>query len=178
MFEAKGAKSRRQMLVDAVTECAYGELLPYPELGELFGLSARKDIQSAVNGAKRSIEVNCSKTLVAVPNEGYRVADPAEHYKIATVHQRKGRRQSAKALSKVRHVDVSGLSQEDRDKLINAQTLISTLQQFERRADLRYANRKRVESFIADQDRKNKRSDDQLSEMMSRLERLESKITA
>lgn len=178
MFETVGAKSRRELLVEAVEESSYGDVLPYEALGQLFGLTDRTRIQGAVNGAKRSVEVNCSKTLVAIPNEGYRVADPTEHYVIATHHQRKGSRQTKKALSKVQHVDTTGMCQEDRDKLVTAQTMLSAFQAFERRADLRYANRQKMDEFIAEQDKKNKRSESELSSMQDRIARLESKLTA
>ena len=83
MFETVGAKSRRLMLIDLVSATEPGTLIRYEELGDLFGLDSRADIQGAVNGAKRSVEANTKKSLVAVKNEGYRVALPDEHHSLA-----------------------------------------------------------------------------------------------
>src|SRR5699024_11379384 len=76
MFKTVGEKSRRVMLIELVQRTDPGAVLTYEELGALFGLDSRTDIQGAVNGAKRSVEANTKKSLVAVTNKGYRVAHP------------------------------------------------------------------------------------------------------
>lgn len=177
MFETVGAKSRRLMLIDLVAGTEPGTLIRYEELGDLFGLGSRMDIQGAVNGAKRSVEANTKKSLVAVKNEGYRVALPDEHHSLAVKHQRKGRNQIKRAMSKVQNVNLAALTQDQRTVLIAAQVALAAQADFERRADIRYAKRAEMEAFMSEQSTVNHRSDERLREMQERMERLEKKLT-
>lgn len=176
MFETVGAKSRRLMLIDLVAGTEPGTLIRYEELGDLFGLDSRMDIQGAVNGAKRSVEANTKKSLVAVKNEGYRVALPDEHHSLAVKHQRKGRNQIKRAMSKVQNVNLAALTQDQRTVVIAAQVALAAQADFERRADIRYAKRAEMEAFMSEQSTVNHRSDERLREMQERMERLEKKL--
>lgn len=177
MFETVGEKSRRVMLIDLIAGAEPGTLIPYEELGTMFDLDSRADIQGAVNGAKRSIEGNTRKSLVAVKNKGYRVAHPEEHHGLAAKHQRKGRNQIKRAMSKVQNVDLSALTHEQRTVVIAAQVALSAQADFERRADIRYAKRTEMDAFMSEQSTVNDRSDAKLREMQERMERLEKKLS-
>lgn len=176
MFAPVGDKSRRLLLIDLVERSEPGTILRYEELGELFDLDTREGIQGAVNGAKRSVEANTSKALAAERNVGYRVALPDEHHGLAVKHQRKGRNQIKRAMSKVRHVNLSALSQDQRTVLIAAQVALAAQAEFERRADIRYAKRAEMETFMSEQSTVNNRSESKLLEMQDRMERLEKRF--
>ena len=176
MFETVGAKSRRLMLIDLVSGTEPGTIIRYEELGDLFGLDSRMDIQGAVNGAKRSVEANTKKSLVAVKNKGYRVAHPEEHHSLAVKHQRKGRNQIKRAMSKVQNINLGALTQDQRTVVIAAQVALAAQADFERRADIRYAKRAEMEAFMSEQSTVNHRSDERLREMQERMERLEKKL--
>lgn len=177
MFKTVGEKSRRVMLIEMVQRTDPGAVLTYEELGALFGLDSRTDIQGAVNGAKRSVEANTKKSLVAVTNKGYRVALPDEHHSLAVKHQRKGRNQIKRAMSKVRHLDMSALTQDQRTVVIAAQVALAAQADFERRADIRYAKRAEMDAFMSEQSTVNDRSDAKLQEMQERMERLEKRLS-
>lgn len=182
MFKPKGAVSQRQMIVDLVADTPHGELVPYQAL-EIALSADRRTVLSAVNQAKASIQKQCQKSLVAVRNEGYRVLNPNETMELAKVHQKRGRRQTRKAKSAIVNTDYAQLTDLERVKYDIAVQTVSALERFETRADLRYASREKLDSFIEGQrdlnDRTGKRVDrteGEVTDLKSRLARLESLI--
>lgn len=178
MFNPVNEISRRKQLIDLVSETDFGAVIEYDSLGEMFGLEDRRDIQSAVNSAKSSVEKNTRRALQAVPNKGYRVVDPSEHYGLAVHHQRKGRKQLRRALSKVNNVELDQLTSDQRTAVIAARVALAAQADFERRADLKYANRQEMETHMREQSEKVERSESEVKSLMDRIERLESKFGA
>lgn len=173
MFTPLKEKSRRAMLIEMVEATAPGDILTYGQLGVLFDLDDRRDIQVAVNAAKRSVERNTKKALEAVRNEGYRVAHPHEHHRLAVVHQRKGRGQLKRAMSKVDHVDMSKLTPDQRTVIISSRVVLAAQADFERRADLKYAKREELEEYTRQVNQRSERSENEIQKMKERLSRLE-----
>lgn len=178
MFETKGEKSRRALLVEAVDAAEPEMVLSYESLAKLFDVDSRADVQAAVNQAKRSVEVNTSKSLVAVKNVGYRIIRPDEHVGLAVLHQRKSRRQVKRAKSKVDHVDLSALTPDQRAAVIAAGVALAAQQDFERRADIKYAKREEMEAYMQASSSRQDRSESELGEMKARMKRLEEKLGA
>ncbi|AEK09417.1 hypothetical protein LITTLEE_33 [Mycobacterium phage LittleE] len=179
MFEPKGTVSRRQMVLDVIEETPYGEIVPYEALEIALGVD-RQGVLVAVNQAKSSAQKEFKKSLVAVRNVGYRVLNPGEELELAKVHQRRGRRQTKKAKSAVVNADYAKLTDLERVKYDIAVQTVAALERFERRADLRYASRERLDSFIKEQSTLNSKTgerinktDNEVSELKSRLARLE-----
>lgn len=170
-------KSRRAMLIDLVSAANYDDVLTYEELGELFGLVDKPAVQSTVNSAKGSVEKNTKRTLEAVRNEGYRVVNASEHHRLAASHQRKGRGQLKRAMSKVNHVDMGELSQDQRSAVISARVALAAQADFERRADLKYAKKEDLEAYTQEANQRTERSESEIEKMKSRLARLERKAS-
>ena len=177
MFTPINEVSRRQQLVDLIADAHPGTVIGYDELGELFGIEDRNAIQRAVNGAKSSVEKNTKRALEAVPNKGYRVVDASEHYGLAIHHQRKGRKQLRRAMSKVNNVELGELTQDQRTVVIAARVALAAQADFERRADLKYANRQETERHMKEQSEKVDRSESEVKALMDRIERLEQKFS-
>lgn len=171
-FEPINEVSRRQAVVDMLSAIPSGEVVPYDALEIALGLD-RHAVQSVVNQAKPSLQKIGQKSLVAVRNIGYRVLSPGEHIDLARDHQKKGRRQTRKAKSAVAHTDYAKLSDIERAQYDIALATISALERFERRADLRYASKERVDAFIREQGGHNDRTTSEVSDLKSRLGRLE-----
>lgn len=178
MFEKKGEKSHRELLIEAVDAATPDTILTYESLASLLNVDSRAGVQGAVNGAKRSVEVNTSKALVAVKNIGYRIVRPDEHVALAVLHQKKSRRQVKRAKSKVDHIDLSALSQDQRTAVIAAGMVLAAQQDFERRADLRYAKKEELRAFMSEASSRQERSESELDEMKDRMKRLEERLGA
>lgn len=176
MFATVGEVSRRRMVVDLVADTPAGDVVPYDVLEIALGVD-RRTVQTVVNQAKPSLQKTCQKSLVAIRNVGYRVLLPGEHLELAKTHQKRGRRQTRKAKSAVKNTDFAQLSDIERVKYDIAVATISALERFEKRADLRYASRERVESFIKQQVGHNDRTEGEVSDLRDRLARLESLMT-
>ncbi|SIJ95529.1 Uncharacterised protein [Mycobacteroides abscessus subsp. abscessus] len=176
MFESISDKSRRQTVVDLFADVEPGQVVPYDFLEAALGLD-RAMTQGVVNQAKSGIQREHQKSLVAVRNVGYQVIEPQSHIRLAQDHQRKGRRQTRKALMAVENTDYDKLDEADRLRFDVAVGVIKTLVQWERRADLRYASREKLDAFVAKQDSRNERTDNEVSELRDRLSRVESLLT-
>ena len=172
-FETIGETSRREQVVEYVGRKPAGEVVPYSELSDLLGGLERSRVQGVVNDAKKALQKVYKKSVTAVPGVGYRVLMPSEHLALARTHQQKGRRQTTRSKSAVVNTDYSQLTELERVRFDIANATLAALEQFERRADLRYASRERVESFINSQSSKNAKTDDEVSAVKERLARLE-----
>lgn len=173
-FQPKGEKSRRVMLTELVHATNYGEVLDYAGLSALLGCESRREIHSAVNSARLSLERDTKKALLAVDNKGYRVVHPGEQGELAVKHQRKARNQVRRAKSKVDHIDMTALTPEQRQFVTTAQIVLAAQADFERRADVRYAKASDVRNFMAESSKRVDRSEAEISRLQERLDRLES----
>lgn len=173
MFQPKGEKSRRLMLIDLVDASQPGDMLTYEDLGVLLDVDSRHDVQSAVNQAKASVEKSTRRALVAERNVGYRVITAGEHYERAVAHQKKGYRQIQRALSKVENVRVGELSVEQRAMATAAVTALRLQADFERRADLKYARAEELRELVERQSAAEDRTGVEVEALKARLERLE-----
>lgn len=173
LFQPKGAKSRRELLTELVRDTAYGQVLDYAALGALLDCESRREVQTAVNGARLALERETRKALVAVANVGYRVVHPAEHGELAVKHQRKARRQVRRARSKVEYIDMSELTPEQRQFVTTAQIVLAAQADFERRADVRYAKAADVQRFMSESSERVERSETEIDRLRERVQRLE-----
>lgn len=153
-------------------DLAPGYVLTYDELGHLFNLTDRPAIQSAVNGAKASVERETKQVLVAVKNEGYKIVSAGEHFGQALHHQRKGRGQTRRALSKAKNTRIEELTRDERDRRDVVVQILNRQIEFEKRADLRYARRDELLKLSEKQER----SDSAMQDMADRIARLEKKL--
>lgn len=174
-FTPKGAVSQRQTVLDLVADTPHGEVVPYEAL-EIALNADRRAVLCAVNQAKPSMQKLFCKSVVAVRGIGYRVLHPGEHLELAKTHQKRGRRQTKRAKSAVANTDRSMLSELERVKYDIAVQTVSALERFERRADLRYASRERLDSFIRNQSDVNSRTAGEVVDLKDRLARLESRM--
>lgn len=175
MFTPVGDVSRRQQVIELASTAKPGDLLTYDSLQQMLGCDL-ETVRSAVNQAKPGCQRELQKSLVAVRNEGYLVALPEQHLDIAKTHQRKGRRQTKKSLSAVEHTDYSQLSESDRTRFDIAVGVIRVLETWERRADLRYSSREKLDEFILSQSDTNDRTSSDVANLKQRLARVESLV--
>ena len=176
-FTTIGETSRRLQVIEYAGQIEDGEVIRYEELEALLGGELqRAKIQQVVNQAKQGLQKTYKKSLEAVPTIGYRVLLPGEHIHLSRHHQKKGRRQTRRSKSAVVNTDYTQLTELERVKYDIASATIRALEQFERRADLRYASRERVESFIREQSSKSARTDDDVASVKDRLARLEALV--
>lgn len=175
-FQAVGEKSRKRLLIELIDKCLYDQLLSFEELEDFLGCS-RKDVYSVVSASAMTMESELSKALISERGKGYRVARPDEHWGEAHKRQRRARRQTLRAKSKVDHVDETGMSQEERDRLANGRQILAALSAFEKRADMKYASKASLDAWVSEQSSRNERTEDELERIRSRMERLEARLS-
>jgi len=124
----------------------------------------------AVRRAAREHEVMDNRALDAVPNEGYRVVEAAAHMELAQRHQRKGQRSTLRALSKVEHVDLTGLDVAARRAFEVVAIAFKLQADINRKLDIRQKTLERqVSAAMSAQDR----TSDEVADLRARLEKLE-----
>lgn len=175
MFTPLGDKSRRVMILDLVATRKYGDTIAYAELETMLNVD-RQTAQAAMHQTIRSLEREQSKTVEAVRNIGYRIVNPGDHLRMATRHQKKARRSVTRAKSKVDHVDMGELTDGEKAAVTLAATALAAQIEFARRADLRYAKREEVESFVSAQVVHNTRTVGELDAVKARMARLEAAL--
>lgn len=171
-FQPVGEVSYRDQVIELFGVTEFDTLITYERLSDHLGLETRKDVQAVVNSAKWKLEKTHAKTVVAVPNEGYRVARPQEHLGLATLHQVKARRAIGRSLSKVTNVDVSSLTDGERAALTLAATGLALQVDYMRRNDIRA---KRHEQMIEATTEASTRNEQEIAALRARLEALESR---
>jgi hypothetical protein len=85
-------------LYDLFHDQEYGTIVPYDKVTEVVGIDLREQ-RSPIYRAIQELEEHAQRTLVAVPNQGYRVAQPADHAHLAHRRRRLAGRQMGKAVS-------------------------------------------------------------------------------
>lgn len=172
-FTPKGERPRTEMLVDIVAGAKTGDVLSYESLSVLLDCENKSQVQSAVNAAKLTIERETKQTLVAQRGDGYKIVGPGEHFRQSQKHRLKGRRQNQRAISTITHVHTEKLTAEERTKRIAQITALQAIDDFERRADDKYARKEKLNELIVQTDAQNERSETEIAKLKERLTRLE-----
>jgi len=172
-FEALGDQPRWAIAYEVLKRHDVGDVVAYKELGRALGLdpnSQRHAIQMAIRRAAREFETSDLRALEAVPNQGYRIVQPAEHLRLARQHQAKASKSLTRGHGKVTHVDFTGMEPETRKAFeVVAQAFAHQLD-FNRRMDIRTAN---LEAAVQEITETRERTADELAELKARLARLE-----
>ena len=172
-FEALGDRPRWVEVYDVLRRHEVGDVVTYKDLGRALGLDADGDrhaIQMAVRRAAREFEKTDLRALEAIPNQGYRIVQPAEHIRLARAQQAKSSRALARGHSTVTHVDFTDMDSETRKAFEVVAQAFAHQMDFNRRMDIRTAN---LEAAVAAITETRERTDDEVAELRARLERLE-----
>lgn len=175
-FQPVGDKARWRIIYDLLTSMKPGDVLTYADVGEHLDLHPDDDrhaIQMAVRRAAKEFEENDLHALEAVQNVGYRVVQTAEHMVLAKRQQRRSHRALASGHSKVANVDLSDVDPEVRKAFEVMAQAFAMQMDFNRRMDVR---QKRLEDTLEAVVERTDRSDSEVSELRSRLERLERQL--
>lgn len=172
MFKTIGEKSRRLQVIEKVADMQPDQVISYETLESMLSVD-RLTAQSVVNSALPGLQREHKKTLVAVRGVGYRVLQANEHLGLATRHQRKGRRAVRRGKLVVVHTDYGQLTEAEKVKADTARQIFAAQEAFERRADLRYASKEKLDQFIAGQSSTNERTVEQVEQVKARLRELE-----
>lgn len=175
-FEPIGERARWRVLYDLLLTCSVGDALTYKQMAEVLDLDADADrhaIQMAMRRAAREYEVEDSRALESVPNQGYRIVQPTEHLRLAHNQQRKSHKALARGHSKVVHVDLSGLDPEIRKGFEVVARAFAMQMDFNRRMDVR---QRRLETVVSSISERHDRSEDEIAALRERLERMESRL--
>ncbi|MDE2106121.1 MAG: hypothetical protein KGL39_53355, partial [Patescibacteria group bacterium] len=145
MFQVKGELPEWKLIVDVLNTKQIGDVLAFEELDKVLGRDFRSS-RTPIYKANAAWGGEQHRSLVAVPNIGYRVIDASEHEDLARRHHRKGRRSLKRGMTAARNADRSLLSQEERDRLDAIELNLSRQAAFMRRLDVRVEKvEKRVE---------------------------------
>lgn len=115
-FEPLGAQAEWKTLYGHLKKVPLGTVVTYRTISTLLDRPFEEN-RSPVYRAIKELEANDRRTLVNVRGEGYRVAEPDEHEKLARRHIRSSHRQLTKAKGKTSSAPRQGLSPEARRRL-------------------------------------------------------------
>lgn len=116
MFEPLGAQAEWKTLYEHLKKVKLGTVVTYRTFSTLLDRPF-EDNRSPLYRAIKELEVQDKRTLVNVRGEGYRVAEPDEHEKLARRHIRSSHRQLTKAKGKTSSAPREGMSAEARRRL-------------------------------------------------------------
>lgn len=172
-FRPIGERARWRTVYDLLSRARVDEVVTYERLAESLDLDAvvdRHAIQMAVRRAAAEHERVDKRAVDAVPNLGYRIVQPPEHVILARRQQSRSSRALARGHSKAVNVDLSGLDDATRHALDVIAQGFAIQMDFNRRFDVRQRRLERALSTVAG---KASRSEEEIAELRSRLERLE-----
>jgi hypothetical protein len=176
-FAPFGDRPRWVQVYEELVKHDVGEIVTYKVLGRALGLHPDDDrhpIQMAVRRAAREFEKTNLRALEALPNQGYRIVQPAEHIRLARAQQAKSSRALARGHSTVTHVDLTGMEPETRKAFEVVAQAFAYQMDFNRRLDIRTASLEQAVLAITET---RERTDEEVAELRARLERLEGKAT-
>lgn len=172
-FEPTGDQARWRTLYALLQGTEVDSVLTYDDMAHALELDPLKDrhtIQMSMRRAARELELCEGHAVDAVTNEGYRVVRPQEHLTLARRHQKRSSRALKAGHSKVVNVDMTGVEPEVQKAFHVVATAFSMQMEFNRRLDVR---QKRLEDSMHQVVKRTDRTDDEVSELRARLERLE-----
>lgn len=172
-FQPIGAEARWRVVYDLLSAAPTGDLVTYDEMAQALDLDPLKNrptIQAAVRRAAKEHERSDKRAIDAVPNAGYRVVEVAEHLQLARRYQKRAGNALASGHSKAVNVDLNGADPEVRHALEVVAQAFSMQMDFNRRFDVR---QRKLEQTVAQIVNRESRSQAEIEELRSRLERLE-----
>lgn len=172
-FQPQGETARWRILYAMLRGCASGDILTYPDMGAALNLHPDDDrhaIQMAMRRAAKEFEREDKHAVDAVPNEGYRVVHDTERLGLARRYQRKAAGALETGHSKVTNVDFNGMDPNVRRGLEIVAQAFALQMDFNRRFDVKH---QRLEEAVQSVQEQNRRTDEEVSELRARLERLE-----
>lgn len=173
-FEPAGERARWKDVYDVLKAASIGDVVTYEQLGEALQLDPEADrhkIQMAIRRAAAEHEQQDKRALDAVTNVGYRIVEASEHLELARRHQSKASRALIRGHSKAVNVDLTGMDAQTRTALETVARAFAMQMDFNRRFDVR---QKRLEEALNAASVRVDRSEQEIADLRSRLERLES----
>ena len=134
MFETKGDLPEWRLIYDHAKTLDVGQTITYEVLDGILGRDFATG-RSPIYRAMRELEDENSRTLVNVPNIGYRVAEAIEHEDLAKLHHKKSRRSIRRAASKLHSADRTRLTREQARRFDDMQAQLDQQAHMLRRVD-------------------------------------------
>jgi hypothetical protein len=177
-FDPIGDVARWKLAYDVIREAAVDTVVTYDELGEALGLHPKKNrhsIQMAMRRAAGELERQDKRAVDAVTNKGYRIVAAPEHLMLARRHQRKAGKSLARGQSKAVNVDLSSVDDPEIRRALELTAQAFALQMdFNRRFAVRQSHLERaVQEITQTQTTDRHRSEDEVTRLRERVERLE-----
>lgn len=172
-FESIGESARWRILYNLLSGREVDDVLTYEEMGEALGLDPRRDrhtLQVSTQRAAKELEQVDKHAIEAVRNIGYRIVEPEEHLRLARSHQRRSSRSLVRGHSKVINVDLTDVAPEIQHAFQVVAAAFAMQMEFNRRTDVR---QKKLETALQTINERSTRTDQEVSELRERLERLE-----
>ncbi len=112
-FETIGEKARWKFIYEFLRPMKKGTIIKYSQLSNVIGKDIRH-LRTPIYRAMQELETNDNRSLLNIPNIGYRITVAQEHEGLTRHHHKKSKRQMKKALQKVTSADRSQLTREER----------------------------------------------------------------
>lgn len=167
MFETKGDTAEWRLIYNHALTLNIGATITYDDFERILGRDLR-DSRTPVYDAMRHLEKDAHRTLTAVTNTGYRIAEPSEHEGLAKHHHRKSKRQLRRAVSKASSADRSALSPEERKRIDNVEMALRQHSDMIQRLDTRTREQAKALKELR------RATNEDVAEVSEKVDRLES----
>lgn len=162
-FEPKGEMAEWEMLYSFFRPLEKGTIARYEQISNVLGRNILTN-RSPVYRAMKELETKNNRSLLNIPQIGYRITIAQEHENLARLHHKKSRRQITKAVGKIASADKVQLTREERLRFENIELALR------QQADMI----KRLDARVTTVEQKQKTQDDtaiKLDRLMIALER-------
>jgi hypothetical protein len=122
-------RSEWRVVFEHVRDGAPDQIFTYSDLAAALErpISERPRIQRAVLRANRELWRDCQRSLVNVPNVGYRVLRPTEHEIQAGDYQGRAQRRIGSAVAVMKAVDLQGMTEPQRQRALRVTQVLMNI---------------------------------------------------
>ena len=149
----RDGRSGADIIAGLVQDKDYGTILTFGEIAEALGVGESElvIIRGAVNRAKRRLNRDYLRHLVAVPRKGYKVIYPGEFADAAVHHRKKSDRQIKKAISVISAADERDMTEAE---LVRNRQIANVMRALHERQQDTDARLSRIEKLLFGPERK------------------------
>ena len=120
-------------IYDHLRTLDFNEDASYEQLSAIAGVDDIRDHRGYVGRARQELERTDHKTIVCIPNYGYRIADPSEHEHLGLAHRARAGRQLGREYSRRASTAFELLPPADAERLrLEANNAARVMRVFER----------------------------------------------
>lgn len=166
-----------EYLYEVVKDFPHGTVFSYEELKKTTGFS-RSKIQGLIKKTNRELRENHQKSLVNMPDYGYKIGTPDEQIRQGKKHELKGNRQISRAQHIVENMDTSDFTQEQKERWVHYLNHLSSKNKIARKKNVEsLEHTQKAKQNIERSEQAQKKNLEQIEEMEKELQKMKKKLS-